>query len=110
MIVVVPSDNRNCGAANAVHLANRILSTAAKSAVVDRESEILMTASVGIASTEGDLERTSDDLLREADLALYRAKRAGRNRAEMELRHAGSPPFERPQTSRPVVQPEAVAC
>jgi predicted signal transduction protein with EAL and GGDEF domain len=48
-----------------------------------------MTASAGIASTEGSPERDAADLLHEADLALYRAKRAGRNRAEIELRHTG---------------------
>lgn len=78
-LVVLP----NCGAENALPLANRILSTVAKTSVCDREHEMGMTASAGIAATEGDPGRSADDLLREADKALYRAKRAGRNRAEV---------------------------
>ena len=83
-----------CSAGSALQLANRILRAVAATPVSDRGIEIRMTASAGIASTEGDPERALDDLLREADLALYRAKRAGRNRAEIELRQAGVPHLE----------------
>jgi diguanylate cyclase (GGDEF)-like protein len=40
--------------------------------------EVLMTASVGIALNEGPL-CSADELVRRADIALYRAKAAGRN-------------------------------
>jgi predicted signal transduction protein with EAL and GGDEF domain len=45
----------------------------------ESDEEIVTTASVGIAVTT-DATRDSDDLFREADLALYRAKEAGRDR------------------------------
>ena len=77
-LVVLP----NCGDENALYLANRILAEVSRTGVRDHESEIRMTASAGIATTEGDPARSADDLLREADIALYRAKNGGRNRAE----------------------------
>jgi diguanylate cyclase (GGDEF)-like protein len=44
--------------------------------------EFECTLSVGVASTT-DSQRAAEDLLREADLALYRAKDRGRDRAEV---------------------------
>ncbi len=38
----------------------------------------MVTISVGVAALSGT--KSADDLLREADTALYRAKQAGRNR------------------------------
>ena len=45
----------------------------------DRTPPLSVTVSIGTATTEG-LEVTLDDLLARADRAVYRAKRAGRNR------------------------------
>ena len=43
---------------------------------------LTVTPSVGVATSRGD-ETSSDDLLRQADAALYRAKTSGRNRVEV---------------------------
>ena len=50
--------------------------------VVTPEGPITITASMGVATYLGDL-CGPDDLIRQADAALYRAKRNGRNRVEM---------------------------
>ncbi len=80
----------NCSTVNAVHLTDRIIAAVSGDPVTHRGAEIRMTVSAGISSTEGDSDRSSDDLLHEADLALYRAKRGGRNRAEVELRQSAA--------------------
>jgi diguanylate cyclase (GGDEF)-like protein/PAS domain S-box-containing protein len=46
------------------------------------EDEFVCTLSVGIATTS-DSEHSAEDLLQEADLALYRAKDRGRDRSEL---------------------------
>ncbi len=43
-------------------------------------TEEQITVSVGVAATHGDDYETADELLRASDLALYQAKRCGRNR------------------------------
>ena len=40
----------------------------------------IMTASFGVAATTPDSASTAQDLMRDADRALYEAKRSGRNR------------------------------
>jgi diguanylate cyclase (GGDEF)-like protein/PAS domain S-box-containing protein len=65
--------------AAAVTLANRIIGEGRKPFRVDGE-EISCTISIGVACT-GDAQRGAEELLSEADLALYRAKDRGRDRS-----------------------------
>ncbi len=66
-------------AAGSALVAQRLLDVLAEPFVLDadRATPRTVTASIGIA--DGDRPR-ADDLLRDADIALYRAKAAGRNR------------------------------
>ncbi|MGA2036747.1 MAG: EAL domain-containing protein [Acidimicrobiales bacterium] len=66
---------------SAVELANRIIDAGHETFQVDGD-EFQCTLSAGIAWT-ADAERDAEELLREADLALYRAKDRGRDRAEV---------------------------
>ncbi|HEY0486010.1 MAG TPA: EAL domain-containing protein [Mycobacteriales bacterium] len=61
--------------------------------------EIVTTASVGIAVTS-DASRDSDDLFREAELALYRAKEAGRDRFALYDEELRSRAVDRLETER----------
>jgi diguanylate cyclase (GGDEF)-like protein/PAS domain S-box-containing protein len=67
--------------AAATDLARRIIEAGREPFRVGME-EFECTLSVGVASTT-DSQRAAEDLLREADLALYRAKDRGRDRAEV---------------------------
>jgi len=49
----------------------------------DNMTEVNVTASFGVASMLPDQNRSSDDLIKQADDALYQAKREGRNRVIM---------------------------
>ncbi|HXQ44263.1 MAG TPA: EAL domain-containing protein [Acidimicrobiales bacterium] len=62
-------------------LAKRIIEAGREPFRVGSE-EFVCTLSVGVAFTS-DSQRAAEDLLREADLALYRAKDRGRDRAEV---------------------------
>jgi diguanylate cyclase (GGDEF)-like protein/PAS domain S-box-containing protein len=66
---------------SALELADRIISTGHEAFRVDGQ-EFQCTLSVGIAWT-ADAERAGEELLRDADLALYKAKDLGRDRAEV---------------------------
>jgi diguanylate cyclase (GGDEF)-like protein/PAS domain S-box-containing protein len=67
--------------AAAITLANRIITNGREPLRVDGE-EILCTISIGVACT-ADGQRNAEELLAEADLALYRAKDKGRDRVAM---------------------------
>jgi EAL domain-containing protein (putative c-di-GMP-specific phosphodiesterase class I) len=68
-------------AAAAVHVAERVLARLAEPFDLDG-AEVYASASIGIAfSTEA--EPTPEAILRDADVAMYRAKAAGRNRYEV---------------------------
>jgi diguanylate cyclase (GGDEF)-like protein/PAS domain S-box-containing protein len=65
----------------AIYLGNRIIE-AGHQAFQFGDEEFVCTLSVGIAWTT-DFQRGAEDLLQEADLALYRAKDRGRDRVEL---------------------------
>jgi PAS domain S-box-containing protein len=65
----------------AVRVAERVQSELATPFVVS-EQEIVISASIGIASSTSP-HIQAEDLLRDADIAMYRAKRAGKGRCEV---------------------------
>jgi len=67
-------------AVEAVAIANRLLGAMAQPVEV-RRTPLVVTASIGIAVASRGGQRTPDELLRDADTAMYGAKAAGRNRA-----------------------------
>jgi diguanylate cyclase (GGDEF)-like protein/PAS domain S-box-containing protein len=71
----------NCDAACAATVAQRMLATLAAPFPVAR-GEVYVGGSVGIALTGGDSE-IATDLIRDADVAMYEAKQAGRGRFEL---------------------------
>ncbi|MCG8071016.1 MAG: GGDEF domain-containing protein, partial [Candidatus Thiodiazotropha taylori] len=66
-------------AKGALFLASYICKRVADEAYEGKQSVVPVTVSIGV-STIGDGDRSYQDLVVKADLALYRAKRAGRNR------------------------------
>lgn len=71
-----------CDATSAMMQAERLRRTVAEAPVGSGGDLIAVSASLGVASTGQTSERRVDRLVRAADLALYRAKLAGRNRVE----------------------------
>jgi PAS domain S-box-containing protein len=65
----------------AVRVAERVLAELAIPFVVNQQ-KIVISASIGIASSTSPHTR-AEDLVRDADLAMYRAKRAGKARCEV---------------------------
>ena len=65
-----------------VHLAERLLTTLSEPYDVHGH-EVLVGASIGIASAHGEDPVSVDQLLSNADVASYRAKRLGRGRVEV---------------------------
>ncbi len=65
------------GERDATTVAERMLSALARPFVINGQS-LRVTASVGIALADGS--RTADDIIRDADTAMYRAKATGRSR------------------------------
>ncbi len=66
---------------DAIHVADRIGEMISASTTIGSH-EVFVTASVGIA-VSSDQTRGPEDILRDADIAMYRAKAAGRNRYEV---------------------------
>jgi diguanylate cyclase (GGDEF)-like protein len=78
------------GSAHALSVAERLCNAAARTPMVIFGEALRVTLSVGAASVDGEHE--SEVVLAHADLALYEAKNAGRNRARLfapeQYRHA----------------------
>jgi diguanylate cyclase (GGDEF)-like protein len=68
-----------CDSASTMGLANRLREEVARRRI---GSDLRVTVSVGATALEGRQSITASALLRQADTALYRAKRGGRNRVE----------------------------
>jgi diguanylate cyclase (GGDEF)-like protein len=80
----------NCSVVETMALAERVRHTLGSTPVATLGADIAFTASLGVAVYEAPQLPDADTLVRAADEALYRAKRAGRNRVEVA-----------PATSRP---------
>jgi diguanylate cyclase (GGDEF)-like protein len=73
----------------AVALAGRVTRELIRPLVIEH-AEVVLRASVGVALGTGG-ERTGEELLRDADAAMYRAKRRGGSRAELAAPQAARP-------------------
>jgi two-component system cell cycle response regulator len=77
-LVVLP----NCTAEAALEVAERVRQHICDEPIVIASTQLRITVSIGLSQWHSDEELA--DLLRRADVALYRAKRNGRNRVEVE--------------------------
>jgi len=78
-LVILPG----CDKVTAVSHAERLRKAISRTIVMTEEQEIQFTASFGVAIAGRDWEADFSGLVKAADEALYRAKRAGRNRVEL---------------------------
>jgi diguanylate cyclase (GGDEF)-like protein len=78
-LIVLPG----CDETGALHFCERLRSHIGDSPILYKGEDIAVTVSVGAVVHECDESADCQALLQAADLALYRAKRAGRNRVEM---------------------------
>jgi diguanylate cyclase (GGDEF)-like protein len=77
-LIVLPG----CDRAGTVTAAQRMRQVVQEAEIATPAGNILVTASLGAVTGEGP-SIDSDELIKNADTALYRAKRAGRNRVEV---------------------------
>jgi diguanylate cyclase (GGDEF)-like protein len=77
-LIVLPSSDT----AVALQVAERMRRSVAKTPVRTGAGPIHVTTSLGVAAIDDEQCLNMDNLIRAADQALYRAKRAGRNRVE----------------------------
>ena len=90
--------------AGAVHVAEHIQNAVAALELMVGSERLPVTCSVGVAiAAEGELD--AEKLIARADAALYRAKRAGRNRVIMDATEVGNLSANRPVESRPAAIP-----
>lgn len=69
--------------AEAIEIADELCTRMAASPMTDDGREVIMTASFGVAAI-ADSDTCLSDVIVKADRALYRSKRAGRNRVDLE--------------------------
>jgi diguanylate cyclase (GGDEF)-like protein len=77
-VIILPG----CETASAVAQAERVRAAFANAPFVNGQHSMVVTCSLGVSSRDIASEGDAEALLREADLALYASKRAGRNRVE----------------------------
>lgn len=80
LVILLPHTDR----VGAIQHATRLLRTISDSPYPDVPNDKQVTISVGISMLGTDKTKTSEELLAEADAALYRAKEGGRNRVFIE--------------------------
>lgn len=80
-LVLLPNTDLSC----AMQVAERIRSETENLSVNSAGKNIQFTASLGVTGLQSTFALTPKDLVRQADMALYRAKQAGRNRVECEI-------------------------
>lgn len=73
----------DCPATDALHLAERLRKHIAGTPVETAQGKVSVTASLGMATTQGEDRLDATELIRLADQALYAAKQQGRNRVAM---------------------------
>jgi len=98
-LILVPG----CNSANAFDRAEQIRVAIAGSPIETLGGLVRVSASIGVASTVDGASWEADALVHAADVALYRAKRNGRNRVELALPVEGS---SETGTPRDAVAPE----
>ncbi|EKD81870.1 MAG: diguanylate cyclase, partial [uncultured bacterium] len=78
-VVVLPETSLE----GASRFAERIRAAVENSRVIDKNRELAITLSIGVACTSVTMCEKPSDLIEASDLALYRAKDTGRNRVKM---------------------------
>jgi diguanylate cyclase (GGDEF)-like protein len=94
-LVVLP----NCNVEAALEVAERVRQHVSDEPVVIATTQLRITVSVGLSQWHPDQELP--DLLRRADIALYRAKQNGRNRVEVESASEGALMEKREELGHP---------
>jgi diguanylate cyclase (GGDEF)-like protein len=74
----------NCGSKDALHVAERARQHVSDEVFEFSDQEFDLSVSIGVTSDSGKNDVQIDELLKTADVALYRAKAEGRNRVEFE--------------------------
>lgn len=78
-LIVLPS----CNGAEGLRTAERLCGALAARHIDTPDGQAHVTVSIGVATNERDSSLGANVLIRAADIALYQAKDAGRNRAEL---------------------------
>jgi diguanylate cyclase (GGDEF)-like protein len=81
LLVVLPA----CDERGAAEVAERIRASVAASTIVTEQGNIAASVSIGVVVTAVTNAHSCNDLIRTADIALYRAKEKGRNRVDLAL-------------------------